>query len=496
MQFDYDQLEKKLASFNYEIETEDRLVRVGLKEKLDSVSIYKKYRELFTVEVIEFIKGLAKTEKDPDKKEILERVYFYISGNVIGLKLAKKSDLLTTYFASAKVKFEGKEISYYDISPRLSKDPIYNRREIFDDLSLKVVVKAHDKELALVKEEIALLKTIGWKGYLDYTSVSKNMDYAKFEKVARSIVKKTDKVWDKTITRVVSESFNRPFKRTKACHMAYLRTVSMFDAYYPKEKIVPTFKKFTADIGLDGLLGSIEIDDVQRPKKNPRAVCYWADPPKEVHLVIKPIGGEQDYEAMFHEGGHALHAASQDPLLPYVFKNFSRSNALTETYAFILEDLVFEPAWLSRYLNVSAHTGVKIKWQTTFVNLMLLRRYLGKFLYEYEMFSKGKIATGGALYAKTLEQTTGFIHRKERYLDDLDPFFYSADYLRAWIASAQIKDYLNRKYGKEWFFNPKVGQFFKDLWKDGVMDELETVVKRLGYEPWDIDFLVESYASL
>ena len=54
---DVKNLEDQLAKFIYELETEDRLVRVGLKEKAETAKIYKKYQKLFTKEVLEGIQN-------------------------------------------------------------------------------------------------------------------------------------------------------------------------------------------------------------------------------------------------------------------------------------------------------------------------------------------------------------------------------------------------------------------------------------------------------
>lgn len=492
LRMDLKKLQEQIQKFDREIATEVRLVRVGLKGKSETAKIYKKYKELFTKQILKQVNddvGLLSAEE----KEIAQRVYFYVASAYVEQQLAVKYDQLTTFYSSAKVKFQGESLAFYETTLRISKDPIFTRRELLDNLALKVIANAGSRELSFLKAEIKGLKTIGWDGYLEYAAASKNMDYKKFEGVVLKIAKGTDSMWERTMARVSQESLGRPFKKIRFCHLLYFRSISVFDNYFPKDKVVPTFERFVRVLGLSDLLKSIQIDAVERPRKNPRAVCFLVNPPQDIHLVIKPIGGEQDFEAMFHEGGHALNGAAFDPSLPYAFRNISRSNALTEAYAFLLEDLVFEPAWLSRYLNVSAHTGNKINTQATFVNLMLLRRYLGKFLYEYEVFSKNKLGSAPSIYARQLEKSTGFVHQKEKYLYDMDAYFYSADYLRAWIGAAQIKDYIMRKFGREWFFNPKAGDFLRELWKDGVELELEDVVKRLGYKPWDIAMLTDSY---
>lgn len=496
-------LEDQLAKFIYELETEDRLVRVGLKEKAETSKIFKKYKNLFTREVLDGLKKQINKTENSKSREILERIYFTIAGSFIGLQTAALDDSIKTYFSKAKVKVRNEELVYFQISPKIAKEPIFEKREEYEDASASVIIKINPKQQKLLNDEIKLIQNLGFDGYLAYFSQAKKMNYANFYKIVIKIKKETDALWGKVIEKVSKEILARPFKNIRSCHLGYLRSLTNLDNFYPKEKVVATFLAFTKDLGIDDLLVQIEIDDKDRPRKNPRAVCYWPKPPQEVHLVIKPIGGEQDYEAMFHEGGHALHGAAVDAKLPYALKTLSRSGALTETYAFVLEDLVFDPLWLSTYLNVSAYSADRIKKQAHFVNLMMLRRYLGKFSYEYEMFlprgkagSKDKIASGPKFYKKNLDETTGFIHKDINWLSDMDSGFYSADYLRAWIASAQIKDYLKRKFGQKWFINPKAGKFLRSLFARGVTDEVEDVVLRLGYKPWDISFLTGGYREV
>lgn len=501
-------MEDEISKFIYDLETEDRLVRVGLKDTAETAKIYKKYKDLFTKENLEKIQNeinkLRRSSQQgrtiTERLDILERIYYTLAGSHVGQVLAKAQDELTTYFSKATVKIGTETLAYFQIGPKIAKEPQFFRREQYDDAASKVVAKSNSKQLAILKREIALLKNLGFASYLDYFSKSKKMDYGKFATIVVKMLKDTDKIWVSVISKISQEVLGKPFKKIRSCHMAYLRSLSMYDNFYPEKLVVATFERWAGDIGLSSLLGRIEIDQVDRPRKNPRAVCYWPKPPDEVHLVIKPIGGEQDFEAMFHEGGHALHGVAIDPKLPYSLRTLAHSNALTETYAFLFEDLVFDPDFLTTYLNVSAFTDAKIKGQAYFVNLMMLRRYLGKFSYEYEMFaglSKGRtLQQGPTSYKRNLDAVTGFVHRKENWLSDMDSGFYSAEYLRAWIAAAQIQDYLIKKFGKRWFANKKAGEFLRRLYSRGVQDEVEDVVKKLGYKPWDTSYLIRGYKQV
>lgn len=472
------------------------MVRVGLKEVAETAKIYKKHQDLFTRKTIDEVHGEIEGAKDPKKKDILARLYFTLAGSFIWQQLAKLQDEVTTYFIKATVKVGTESLPYFQVAPKIAKEPQFARRETLDDAAEKVTSRANAKQKKILDAEIKLIKSLGFSGYVDYFARGKKTDYDKFFGECLKLVKATDKIWQSVSSGVVAEVLGRPFKKIRSCHTLYLRSLSMYDNFYPQKQVVAMFEKWAHDIGFSALLAKIKIDDVARPKKNPRAVCYWPNPPSEIHLIIKPLGGEQDFESMFHEGGHALHGAAVDERLPYVFRVLSRSNALTETYAFVLEDLVFDPEFLTTYLNVSAFTGAKIKRQAYFVNLMMLRRYLGKFIHEYEMFAKKGLSAGPTHYAKTLEKTTGFVYKKTNWLVDMDSGFYSAEYLRAWIAAAQIRDYLGRKFGKKWFVNRRAGEFLKKLYSRGVQDEVEDIIKRLRYKPWDTSFLVRGYQNV
>jgi len=489
-------LEDKLSEFIYEVDTESRLVRAGLKEKAETAKIYQKYKDLFGREVITDLKKEIEKTFNKRTKDILERIYFTLTSGLISFKTANIDDAIKTYFSNAKVEINGGELAYFQLSGKIAKETIFEKREIYDDVSEKIVAKINSRQLALLKNEINLIKTLGFSDYLDYFSKAKKINYAQFFKIVQKIKKDTDSLWALIMPKVSQEIFSRPFKNIRACHLLYLRSLTAFDNFYPKEKVVSTFLQFAGDLGFADLLSRIKIDDKDRSRKNPRAVCYWPKPPDEIHLIIKPIGGEQDFEAMFHEGGHALHGAACDPKLPYTLRNLARSHALTETFAFLLEDLVFDPLWLSHFLNISAFTAEKIKKQAIFVNLMILRRYLGKYSFEYEMFFQNAISKGPLLYSKNLQETTDFITKRINWLSDMDSGFYSADYLRAWIASAQIKDYLLRRFGKRWFLNKKAGNFLRQLFARGVTDEVEDMVHRFGYKPFDIAFLVNNYKEV
>jgi hypothetical protein len=76
-------------------------------------------------------------------------------------------------------------------------------------------------------------------------------------------------------------------------------------------------------------------------------------------------------------------------------------------------------------------------------------------------------------------------YRADGYLADMDPGFYSADYLRAWIRSAQLRAHLRKEVGEEWWQSAKTGDLLRALFDEGTKPSSEEIARRLGFESLD-----------
>ncbi|MGH3103608.1 MAG: hypothetical protein ACRDN6_05875, partial [Gaiellaceae bacterium] len=63
--------------------------------------------------------------------------------------------------------------------------------------------------------------------------------------------------------------------------------------------------------------------------------------------------------------------------------------------------------------------------------------------------------------------------------------FYSADYLRAWIRSAQLRAFLVKEVGDDWWRSPRTGETLRELFREGTKPSSEEIAARLGFDPLD-----------
>jgi hypothetical protein len=199
-----------------------------------------------------------------------------------------------------------------------------------------------------------------------------------------------------------------------------------------------------------------------------------------------------DYQALLHEAGHALHYAGCDPSLPYAFRRLSRDHALTEIYSFLLESVTREASWHAEHFALDQSEASDRAEGTRFLEVLLFRRYAAKLAYELELWADFENATEYApAYAERLRAAIGFRYRPDNYLADLDDGFYSADYLRAWIRTAQLRSYLRDSVGTEWWARPETGAFLRELFREGTKPSSEEVAQRIGFDPLDTGPLID-----
>jgi hypothetical protein len=77
----------------------------------------------------------------------------------------------------------------------------------------------------------------------------------------------------------------------------------------------------------------------------------------------------------------------------------------------------------------------------------------------------------------------------------MDAGFYSADYLRAWIRSAQLRRFLLREVGDDWWRSTQTGDILRELFLEGTRPTSEEIAARLGFEPLDTAALVDDLSA-
>jgi hypothetical protein len=500
---------KGVEQLDYELSTESRLVRAGLKDTQDTEAIMRRHEWLAAPSVVRLAQAQFNRSRDTDERERSERLYFTCAGLHMLRRVAKLDDALQTALANHKVKIGDEQVPYYNLSPRLQNEPDFARREALGAAIDGVHRRFNPQKLAVLKRELRVMRReLGHRSCIVFYQAQKQFDYTKFLAILDESANRTRLLFRDHMARWAVKKIGRPYRAADGkpalnrWHVSYLLKLGDFDARFPRQEMLKTLFGSLRRLGIDlKKKRNIRLDLENRDRKHPRACVFPARIPQEVHLLLKPVGGLADYEVFLHEAGHAVHFAWSDAKLPYEYRHLARSNALTELYAFLLQNVTLDALWLEEVMRINRKTARRIRYYRVLSDLYMYRRYIAKLRAEIAFFQqherKGDAALAdGRIYARALTEMTGFIWQPANYLFDMDGGFYSADYLRAWIGEAQLADYLQRNHGERWWADKRAGRFLADLWRSACTEEAEAVLSELGCQPLDPACLERRFVEL
>jgi hypothetical protein len=482
-----DEFEQRLARFLYERSEEARAVRVGEKETSEQAAIVARYADLFTRE--QHAELRREEEGTGDDRERLFRLREACAGGIVVAELAEESDRLENAILAERVEFGGESLPLRTAQARLAVLGDYRAREELGELAGDASARFNDDRYRLLERAEELdAELSGDPDPVRRSAERKAIDLAALARALAEAAERQESSWEPLRARWLERVLGSEGEAEPASyHVAYLRRMSPLAELYAKERAVPVCLDTLARIGFDLAANErIRLDLDDRPQKSPRACVIASDPPSVVHLITRAQGGLHDYQAFLHEAGHALHYAGCDPALPYTFRRLSRDHALTEIYSFLLESISREPGWHAEHFGLSDEEDAERAEAARFLEVLLFRRYAAKLEYELALWRDFANAPDYAeTYAENLRRTIGFRYRPDGYLADMDGDFYSADYLRAWLRSAQLRAHLRQAIGADWWQRPETGELLRELFAEGTRPTSEEIAERIGYEPLD-----------
>jgi hypothetical protein len=425
----------------------------GLKETLDVEEIYERYDDLTKLETANRMKD-APTE-----------LWRFACEGFLGNLTREHQARLATREAELETTVDGETIPYRMLRVVMSNEADRDRRQRLEEARLRLL----DENLNPVYLDAAEIdrEAVHQLGAPNYYELYKEFEFP-LDKVAdecRALLDETEKLWEREGDRLFRARIGLGLDEARPWDVARIFRAPQFDKLYPNDQMLPALEGTLRDLGIDlRSQENVHLDLDARPSKSPRAFCAPIEVPQKVMLVIQPIGGKDDWEALFHEAGHTEHYANTNGDLPMEARRLG-DMAVTEGWAMLMQHLVTDPAWLNRRLDVPrveelAHDGA--------VSLLFfVRRYAAKLLYELEFFQADDLTAMRPRYAEILGDALKLPINPESYLDDIDGSFYVIGYLRSWAFEAQLRDFLRSEFGNDWFAKRDAGDLLRELWALG-----------------------------
>jgi hypothetical protein len=456
-----DTYRERVDRFIAELDEEYYLHYAGHKDTLDLKPIYDRYPELSTLEQA---KALGEAV---DGDSGISELWRFASENYLGELTREHSERSAAREAELEATVDGETIPYRMIRPTMANAEDRALRQRLEEARNRLTDEHLNPILADAERTVdAAIPELGSETYLDlYRRFGFRLD--ELADQCRAVLESTEQMYEETADRLFRTRAGVGLAEAERWDVTRVFRAPGWDEAFPAEKMIPALEVTLADLGIDlRSQENVELDIEQRPKKSPRAFCAPIEVPGRVVLVIQPMGGADDWRALFHEAGHTEHYAHVSGDLPVEAKRLG-DVSVTEAWATLMEHFLLEPGWLSRRLDFPKPDEFAAEAATG--SLYLLRRYCGKLLYEID-FHRARGLDEKAMSSRYVELLGDALKIKPSptdYLADIDPSFYVTGYLRSWALHAQLREHFRERFGSTWFADRKAGGMLRELWSEG-----------------------------
>jgi hypothetical protein len=477
--WDLDEYRREAEVFLEEIDREYYLQGAGHKPDLEIEPIYERHEGLFERDAVERV-GDARRAAEGEEETRRRYLHQFALDGYLGSITRSFEAQLAELEASLEVEVGGETISYRLAPVVQANEPDSDRRAEIETARNAVLAERLNPLFREALESAhAACVELGWPSYLDAYSDVRALDLRALASELERFAEVTEPNYRRILDPELARSVGLSLAELRRSDLVRFFRAAHLDELFPGERMVTSLRETLAGIGIDlEAQSNVMLDTEARPTKIPRAFCAIPRVPAEVYLVIPPVGGHEDYRALFHEAGHAEHYGSTNPDLAFEFRHLG-DNSVTESYAFLLEGLTASPAWLERILGADGAAAAIEHARAS--RLLYLRRYSAKIAYEVELHGPdADLEAMPERYASLLGERVGVEWPRETWLSDVDGGFYVACYLRAWALEVDWRSALRVRYGERWFASGEAGAWLRDLWARGQRLDAERLLAEVA----------------
>ena len=461
----------------------------GLEAEYAIESIYERHAELFDRASVDGLRELvdAAPETTDERRRLTMLLDFAVQG-YIGQSTKELEAELARRESGLSLEVDGERVGFRASIVLQANEPDAERRAVIEQQRL-AAIDEHLNPLyyELISRQHDHAALLGYGSYREMCQECKGIDLAALQAQTDAFSQATADSYPAVLEPELRRTLGLGLAELRRSDLPRFFRVVEEDGLFPADRLVESMLETMRGLGI-AEQRNVVLDVDPRPNKSPRAFCAPVRVPQEVYLVIAPVGGRDDFSALFHESGHTEHYAHVDPQLPFEFR-YLGDNSITESFAFLFQHLVEDPVWLERRLGVS-DPAEAISYARAH-RLLYLRRYTGKLAYEMELHGPGdSLDRFAERYASLLGGALQIEWARETFLSDVDPAFYCACYLRAWTLETYVRSYLRHEYGPAWFDSLQAGAMLRSLWSEGQRLTPDELLAKLSGGPLEFGVLV------
>ena len=457
-----ERLRREGEQFMQELSREYYEAHSGLKASAELQPIYHKYRAILGPDALEaareaFVGSAEGSEVRRSSRLLLDwQVESQSSRELAPLderEIAWESDAVVRVADGRQIPYQRTSIEIGNSTDRRDRALIETARAALVQAELAPIRRERLQRERDITESLGLAN-----GYNATWELLSGISLSGLGEECAQFLRDTQAMWDEVYPEFVKRGLGmEPREATRADALALFRARE-FDQYFLAGEMEQSIRRQVREMGIDpDAAGRVLFDTGEREGKRSRAFCAPVRVPEEVYLVLRPHGGQTDWNTFLHELGHALHFAYMRPDHAMEYR-WMGDNSVTEGYAMLFDHLMQDAGWLQRYTRLDKKATPGFLRNAGFEELHFLRRYAAKLIYETQLYGGDQgFDAMPDLYVDLLTSATSFKYVGADAFVDVDPRYYAARYLRAWQLQALIAETLVERYDADWWRNPRAG---------------------------------------
>jgi len=491
-----DEYRRDFSEFNIACAREHYLFLSGQKNTLEIAPIYERYGHLFDRDQLDWLK--RELSESSSRSEIdrvsIRRLFTFAVEQFLENAVKRLTAEIGESEAAATVECIGRRMTFQDSTVAITTESNRESRLSIYNARLDVIEASNTLRAERLFTLHRTARSLDYSSYVDLFEQLRQLDYSAIATEADSLLSRTEPVYVTRLHEALKRDLEISIDQAQRSDAMYLLHLTGFDERFPQGRMLQVYKETMAGLGIKtDTQPNIAIDSVPRPRKSPRAFCMPISVPDDIKLVIRPAGGQSDYQSFLHESGHAQQYGWASAQLAPEFK-YTGDYALTETYAFLFNHLISDSEWLSVFMGMK--DNAEFVRSVVLSRLVTVRRYVAKLMYEQRLHVDEDLDGSSQLYAELQTSSTYFKTGPGEFLFDLDDSFYSASYLRAWAFEVSLREHLKTRFGSRWWGSRRAGDFLKEIWETGDRYTADQMANEIGIGPIRFDPLIDEFNAV
>lgn len=389
--------------------------------------------------------------------------------------------------SSSKYKFEGSAVNWSTWRQFNSHEKDHTKRkELFDEFILKTryitpIIEKRFLSIKQVYEEYGYSKVEPKEenkldplsAYLEHENIS----YDKLIEFIKSMGERAKKPFEESSMDIGRTILGKEPEYYDDFYFFRNKIYSDIDSNFLAVDPLISVKKTLRAMEFD--LSRIHFDTENRRNKYPSPICFFVRIPRDIRILYKRESPYFDFQACFHETGHAMHASSIDENNEY-WNKYRIPMGIAEVFSTFLEGLTKNSSYVNPLLGLNKDDKVmnKLISRNRFMELFFVTFYAANSLMKIEYWKRNlSIDQACKLYSRLIKEYTGFEIPGEYWLLHHilpESIIYVPSYLLAAVRAAELNTYMKNRFGDKWWTEKESGKNLREIMKSGASIDLST----------------------